>query len=193
MPDIEKFNDEQKKVITEILSKSGLHDARVESGSISEAINIEFKCSKTMRRFVLVFSRMNQNEKYKIVKTLKDIDFMGPKGSGTTVRPTTANINDFDTTDFLCPYCNDPNLPSPKKTFYKCGECDMLSCGGGVNIEGDKVFHTCPWCGVKGMVSGHIKNLTGTQHQHEASSLPRGQSTQQIRSETQHKYLPPKK
>ena len=49
-----------------------------------------------------------------------------------------------------CPYCE-------QKSFVKCGGalCNKVSCGGD---QGS--FHTCPWCGNKGQISGYIENLS---------------------------------
>ena len=164
MVDLEKYDDEKRKIIEEILSNKGLKKPITVNNNYDEYLNIEFRCSKTKRNFNCLFGKKN-NEKYKIIKTFKDTDNLKSISSGeikTSLSSKDFDINDLNFINYICPHCS-------SNTFVKCG-CSKLGCQGIVKIVSGQDIYTCPWCGNTGPITGYIKEVTGTK-QKERKSL----------------------
>jgi len=169
MVNLEKYNNEKRKIIEEILGNNGIEKQSFYNKNYDEYINIEFRCSKTKRNFYLLFGRKN-SEKYKIIKIIKDTDDI--KAISSSDIKTSSSISDFDIdnielTNFICPYCSN-------NAFAKC-ECNKLGCQGIVEIIDKKNIYTCPWCGSKGPITGYIKKVSGTKQKKENLSNPKKQ------------------
>jgi len=169
MVDLEKYDDEKRKIIKEILGNKEIKKPVFDNRNYDKYLNIEFRCSKTKRNFNCLFGKKN-NDKYKIIKILKDTDNLKSISTSeitTSLSMKDFNIKDLDFINFTCPYCS-------INTFAKC-ECNKLGCQGIVKIINEKNIYTCPWCGSTGPITDYIKEVTGTKQKKDNPSNHRRQ------------------
>jgi len=159
MSDLQKFDEEQKKIISEILKRNDNNSSLSRDKIYRENISITYKCSKTNRNFDIVYGRDNYNEKYKQLKIIKDVDktSLGVSSNKSySSHSLNIDINQFELDDFYCPYCN-------SKEFCKCS-CGKLICCGAIEKQNNEDYLKCTWCGVRSVIKGKIDKLNASNH-----------------------------
>jgi len=158
MSDLQKFDEEQKNIISEILKRSDSNNSQRFDKVYRENVAINFKCTKTYRTFDILYGRDNYNEKYKQLKVIKDVDTItsiATAKQSNTSDSLNIDINQFDFDDFYCPYCN-------SKNFCKCGSCGKLICCGAIEKQSDENYIRCAWCGERNIIRGYIDKLSAS-------------------------------
>lgn len=184
MSNLQKLNDEQKRIINEILKKNNNSSSLSQNKIRKENISVTFKCTKTHRIFNILYGRDSYNEKYKQLKIIKDIDMVAYKDSNKksySEKSLNFDINLFDLTDFICPYCK-------SKDFCKC-HCGKLICSGAMEKQNSEKYLLCNWCGARSQIRGQIDKLSASNHTKNTKSIKSGISYKEIGS-TNYKSLP---
>ena len=164
MIDLQKFDEEQKKIINEILKRNSSPSSISSNQTCKENVSITYKCTKTQRVFNIIYGKDNYNEKYKQLKVVKDVDstnFSTTNKQSHTISSLNIDINQFELDDFCCPYCN-------SKDFCKCS-CEKLICTGAIEKQNNEDYLKCAWCGARSIIRGHIDKLSTNNHQENTS------------------------
>lgn len=185
MSNLQKFDDEQRKIINDILKKNNEPKNIIFDKNYKEIISITFKCSKSFRPFNVLFGRENYDLKYQILKTLRDTESMGDLNiSSPIVENSSINldIDLFNFSYFNCPYCESNN-------FCQCS-CQKLICMGAVEIKDNKQYIVCPCCGTKTIIEGHIQKLTASKQSKLTNAISQGKEFKEIGPPKNYKSLP---
>jgi DNA-directed RNA polymerase subunit RPC12/RpoP len=159
MNDLQKFDEEQKKIISEILKRNNSSSSVSSNKTCKENVSITYKCTKTHRVFDIIYGRENYNEKYIQLKVIKDVDtktFSVMDKQSNTTSSLNIDINQFELDGFHCPYCN-------SKEFCKCS-CGKLICSGAIEKQNNEDYLRCTWCGVRNIIKGKIDRLHASNH-----------------------------